>query len=296
MALKNLLFLAVLLPMSLLAQQEQPVSATYLYYPPLNVSREQARNIAIERARVQALADAFGTLVESYDASVTSTVNGKSDSRHYNFGESTVKGEWLADTKDPVITERLEDDMLQVEAQVWGLAREIVSTPIDIHAVVLKNGLTERHADHFFHEGDQLYLSFRSPSKGYLSVYLMDDDGTVSCMLPYKDDDDGVFRVKGNKDYLLFSERHAEKGEPCDEYVLTCDRQGREQNLLYVIFSPNKFVKANDCEPSARVKVDDEMLNQPRSLSFEDFERWLLRCRRTDHRMQVIVNPLTIEK
>lgn len=296
MALKNLLFLVVTLPMTLLAQQEQPVSATYLYYPPLNVSREQARNIAIEQARVQALADAFGTLVDSYDATATTTLNGKTDSRHYSFGESTVKGEWLSDTREPVITERLEDDMFLVEAQVWGLAREIVSTPVDIHAVVLKNGVTERHADRFFHEGDQLYLSFRSPSKGYLAVYLLNDDGMVSCMLPYKDDDDGMFPVRANKDYLLFSERHAEKGAHCDEYVLTCERQGGEQDLLYVIFSPNEFVKANDREPSVQVSVDDKMLDLPRGLSFEDFERWLLRCRRADHQMQVIVNPITIEK
>jgi len=293
--MKNLLILLLLMPLVMVAQQEQTVSATYCYYPPLNVSREEARSIAIERARVQALADVFGTLVDSYDASVMTTVNGKSDIRHYSFGESTVKGEWLADTKEPVIKEQLEDGVLLVEAQVWGLAREIVSAPIDIKAVVLKNGLTDHHADRFFHEGDALYLSFRSPSKGYLAVYLMGDEGVTSCILPYKDDDDGMFPVKANRDYLLFSEKHAGRGEPCDEYVLTCGRE-REQNLLYVIFSPNKFVKANDREPSEQVRVDDMMLDMPRSLSFEDFERWLLRCRRADPQMQVIVNPITIEK
>lgn len=121
----------LVLPAMLLAQQEREVTGEYVYAAPINVSREQARATAIERARVQALADEFGTLVEAYNTALLRNANDSSSVEYFSLGESVVKGEWIADTREPLIEERLEDGLFTVKAQVWGRARAIDPKPLD---------------------------------------------------------------------------------------------------------------------------------------------------------------------
>lgn len=130
----------------LFAQQEKAVTGEFVYCAPLNVSREQARAIAIDRARMQALADEFGTLIEAYNAAVMKNRNDTSTMEYFTLGESTVKGEWLYDTQDPVIEERLEDGLLTVKARVWGMAREIVPTSIDGQVWRLRDSIAQSDA------------------------------------------------------------------------------------------------------------------------------------------------------
>ena len=290
-----LLLLTMVIPASLFAQSERRVEGEYTYYTPQDVSLESARATAIEQARIQALANEYGTLIEQTTYTRQQNENGNSYINMLALGESTVKGEWLKDSKDPVTEVSYEEDFLMVTAHVWGLAREIVSVPIDISVKVLKNGTLSRFEDDQFRNGDDIYLSFQSPSQGYLAVYLMDDKGDAYCFLPYAGDADGMFEVKANKPYVLFSSNHAENGEACDEYVLTCEKN-LERDMLYVIFSPNPFVKANDVSAPMKVKVGKEELELPRYLSYKDFQRWLLKNRRLDKKMQVVVKPIEITK
>lgn len=48
---------------SLLSQRIERVHGEYTYHVPENVALEEGRRIALERAKIQALADAFGTTV-----------------------------------------------------------------------------------------------------------------------------------------------------------------------------------------------------------------------------------------
>lgn len=292
---RYLLFFLLLLPVWLSAQTEKRVEGEYTYYTPQDVSLETAKATAIEQARIQALANAFGTLVEQTTLTRQQNVNGQSSVNMLALGESTVKGEWLKDTKEPETEVSYQENFLMVTARVWGLARELVSVPIDISVKVLKNGTLDRFEDDRFRDGDDVYLSFQSPTKGYLAVYLTDEKGDAFCFLPYAGDIDGMFEVKANKPYVLFSSNHAERGEACDEYVLTCDKE-LERNMLYVIFSPHPFVKANDNAAPMKVKVGADELELPRQLAYRDFQRWLLRNRRMDPKMQVIVKPIEITK
>lgn len=286
------LLIALVFP-TLLFAQERKVEGEYTYYTPQDVSIETAKATAIEQARVQALADAFGTIIDETVLTTRKNENGKSSVNMLALGESTVKGEWLNDTHDPETTISYEDNFLIVTAHVWGMARELESAPIDIAVKVLKNGTLDRFEDDQFRNGDELYISFQTPAKGYLAVYLMDDKGDAYCMLPYAGDVDGMFQVKANKPYVLFSSNHTENGEACDEYVLTAEKQ-LERDIIYVIYSPNPFVKAKDNAAPMKVKVGKEELELPRQLNYRDFQRWLLRNRRIDNRMQVVVKPIEI--
>lgn len=293
---KSVLFLILIVfPTILFAQRTREVSGEYTYYGSWSITPNEAKAKAIEEAKIQAIADAFGTLVDMHSANLVQNENGKSNTSFFSLGESSVKGEWLGDKKEPEVDVRIEGDFIVAKAKVWGQAREILSAPIDITATLLKqtNG---KHDEDQFHHGDNIYLSFKSPSKGYLAVYLIDGRGDLYCLLPYAKDEDGQFPVKANKSYLLFSEKHAEKGEQCEEYSMTCEKGMAEQNNLYVIFSPNKFTKANDDESNKVVNVNGKLEFTPRNLSYTEFQKWLLKCRRADKDMQVIIKPVTVIK
>lgn len=62
-------------------------------------------------------------------------------------------------------------------------------------------------------------------------------------------------------------------------YTMTCSRE-IEYNDIYIIFSPNAFTKANTNESTEDVL--------PRQLSFEDFQKWLVKLRKIDK--EAIVN------
>ena len=69
-----------------------------------------------------------------------------------------------------------------------------------------------------------------------------------------------------------------------DEYVMTCERSS-EHNLIYIVFSPNPFAKAADSS-------SNDLL--PRELSFEDFQQWLVKCRKQDVQMNLRMIPITV--
>lgn len=294
MSMRHLMIgLLLWLPTALLSQEVVELAGSYNYYPPTNVCLEQARSIAIERARVQALADTFGTLIDSYQSTVSR--NGE-DSRldYYCLTESMVKGEWLTDTQVPVLEESMENGILLVSAQVWGTAREIVANSVDVKAKVLRNGVEDRFEDQDFNQGDALYLSFSTPIQGYLSVYLLDEDGNAYCLLPYQDDQEGAFFVRANHRHVFFAKSSAMQRTGGEEYMLNADNGSSSQLMLYVLFSPHRFVKAHDNEAEEQVLSDGVWYETPRHLSMEEFNRWLLRQRLADRDFQVALTPLQV--
>ena len=98
------LFTSILLSVAAVsfAQKVQKVTATYTYYAPENVTLEEAKHTALDRAKISAIADAFGTLVTQNNSTVITNQNGESDNRFFSLGGSEVKGEWVETIKEPV--------------------------------------------------------------------------------------------------------------------------------------------------------------------------------------------------
>lgn len=268
------------------AQKTERVTATYTYYAPEHVSIEEARRVALQRAQLQAIADAFGTIVTQTNATTVKNENGKSDVSLLSLGASEVKGEWLRTDGEPEYEIAYEDGMLAVTVRVKGVIREIVNAAVDFQARVLCNGTEDRFEQDRFRNGDDLYLSFQSPVDGYLTVYLLDAEGTAYCLLPYRGDTGGRVAVKGNRRYVFFSVDDVPAGEQgmVDEYVMTCGN-GKELNQIYVIFSPQLFTKAVDYAGEGV---------QPRELPYEEFQQWLFNCRKQDREMRVEVKHIVI--
>lgn len=287
--MKRYLILIVMLVISSLsyAQKVHTVNGHFTYYAPENVSLEEAKRTALERAKLQALAERFGTTVSQYNTMRTENSNGQSSSDFSSIGGTEVKGEWLETLGEPEYAITYEGNMLVVDCKVKGHAREIVNSKIDYAAKILRNGTEDKFESKEFRSGDDLFLSFQSPVNGYLAVYLVDNNRQAFCLLPYLEQN-GIYPIEANRRYVFFNEKEAPAKERSyvNEYTMTCERP-TEFNDIYIIFSPNKFTKATDAHENEKL---------PRQLSFEEFYRWYVKHLKSDKDMSQQIIPITITK
>lgn len=273
------------------AQKVVKVCGEYTYYVPNNVSLEQAKQTAINRARLEALIKEFNQTVYQSNTSIISNKNGEASSDFYSYGGSEANGEWIEDTKEPTINTFTEQNQIVIKAEVCGRARERKSSGVDFSSKLLRNGTNDKFASDTFVEDDYLYLSFSSASDGYLCVYLLDrETQEVFCLLPYSNSPNGAVKVEHDKRYVFFDPD--DRNQPECQYIdgniyLTCSRE-IEYNEVYVIFSPNNFSKANGS------KIKGEHL--PRELSFKDFQKWLVSCQTKDKDMKVTKHLIEIKR
>ncbi len=275
--MRNLIFFLMFLPVMAFAQREASVHGTYVYVVSDNdhITLRDAKRNCVEKAMAEAVKQEFGEVVIS-DV-VDSNVEADGSTASSYFWENTAamaKGEWLGETQAPKIDVEYKDGNLVFSAEVWGLAREIVQSKVDLDMSILKKINDEKDATSSFESGERLYLRFRAPADGYLAVYLTVGNGKTSCLLPYPKDTDGRFPIKGGKDYNLFDK---ETDANAQQYKLTT-KHPQEVNQLVVIYSPNAFTKCNDASSDGK---------QPNSLETSEFQKWLLKCQRSDRDMVV---------
>lgn len=281
-----LCMLAVCLGMS--AQRTKKVRGEYTYHAPENVTLEEAKHTALERAKIQLIADEFGTVIAQTNTAIIENSKEKSAVDFRSFSASDVKGEWIETMGEPKYTISYEQNVFVVNVYLEGRIREITKAQTTFAAKILCNGTEDRFERSDFKDGDKLYLSFTSPTDGYLAIYMLDTNQNAYCLLPYPDDTDGKVAVTHGVHYVFFSIKHKTKDDPTPvhEYNMTCDK-GKETNFIYIIFSPNAFTKANDAMSSEWI---------PRALSYSDFQEWLSRCRRHDKEMVVEMKEITIRR
>lgn len=281
---KILILLVLILP--ILCHGKSAVGE-YRYVVPKNVTLEVAKTIAIDRARIEAIKETYGSLVSQTTAMNIANNNGASDMQFLTIGGSDVKGEWLEDTKEPDVKVEVINGDIVITAKVYGNVREFISEEIELKALLLKNGTEDKFSSEIFRSGDELYLNFRAPINGYLAVYLIDDSNDAYCILPYANSTEASTPIKGGVDYTFFSTAHSATPDLVDEYVLTCSNQSVEYNRIEIIFSPNQFVKANDSYVSAEL---------PKMLPYDELNSWLVKLRKRDAKAQLIKKIITINQ
>lgn len=97
------------------AQKIKKVDAEYIYHAPENVSLEEAKRIALERVKLQAIADEFGTVVSQSNFTTVTNRNGQSDVDFLSLGGSEVKGEWIETIGEPEYAISYEQNMLVIK-------------------------------------------------------------------------------------------------------------------------------------------------------------------------------------
>lgn len=295
--MKRLIVIIVTLLVAGCSYAEQPakpviVSAEYEYLSDnRNESISDAERKAVERAKIKALENEFGVDISNISSSVVHNLNTGDDvqskSDFYSLGLSSVQGEWIETINEKLSEPTYKNGFLYIKASVKGKARGKSSASIQIESAVLRNGTEAVNKSDVFYSGDNIYLLFKSPVRGYLCVYLVDGEDIAYCLLPDTKNEDGHYKVDANREYVFFSQNHSR--EPIDEYELTASGSV-EQNQIWIVFSPNGFYKAAD-RYTENNWLDKPM---PRSLTYKRFVEWLSKNRVRDNDMVVKMDVIKI--
>lgn len=284
--------LVILLCLPGTAREKTVIDAvTYTYYASgEEMSVAQAKQNAVEQAKCEMIARHFGTTVGSVTTSIVNNSDNKNLSSFFSYGQTEVNGEWVRTIGAPVFEPlRIENNLFVVTVHIKGEIREIETARTPVLMQTLRGGTEEANAGDTFQEGDDFYMSFQSPIDGYIAVYLFPYGEKVQRLLPY-DGKEGSFKVKGGTRHVLFAE--CRNNVQSSRYEMQCD--GQEQyHKVYVIFSPEPFVHAND---SARENTQGGKMQFPNELEFEKFQKWLSQVRRQDRDMVVVSSLVVVRK
>lgn len=276
------LFILVLAALSIsfsLYAKITEIEGSYKLYLPRDISRDRGELIALERAKVRALDLEFGSLISEYTRMDSRVTEQGESNDFWSTASSTIRGEWIETIGKPEFLCYMEKDEIVIECKVKGRARTLENNKADISVTVLRNDAQTE--DNTFIDGDRILMKFASAVDGYLTVFLEDDRGAVYRLLPFYFEGSGSKHVEGGKDYLWF----ASTLDEAEQYRLTAENR-IERNILYIVFSPNEYIKPIDKKGS-----DTQSL---RELSTKDFHNWLNARRGSDDRLQVITRPITI--
>ncbi len=275
----------ILLPLNVAAQKEATVYGSYTYTigDNDNITIKAAKHKCIELAKAAAIKAEFGEIVTTDVIDSHVETNGEAESSM--FWENTVamaKGEWLADTKPTAMDIKYENGKLLITAEVWGKVREIIQSQTQLKWEVYKDGKEKKEETSDFKSGERFYVNFQAPADGYLAIYLIADENETSCLLPYRKAAVGRVTIKEGKEYEFFDKNI----DPRAVHYTLNPKHGLEYYQLVVIYSPNPFTKCID-------KVGDA--RHPNSLSTREFQKWLLKCQRTDRDMVVQKKWIKVE-
>lgn len=292
--MKHILFpILILCATQLFASKPEKVSITYTYES--NDKSESQQTVvqhAYTKAQQRVLEDKFGVDVSSIVVSLDQERerNGYSATSEdfFSLGGTTSRGEWIQTLEEKVVeAPSFRDGEWRVVVYVEGLARPKNGEPIHL-SYQFVNHTDDRLPRSAFHDGDDLFMRFASPVAGMLCVYLVDANKDVYCLLPYQLGQVGCQPIEANTDYLFFT---TTTDRSADEYTLNT-QTNEENNVLYIVFSPNKFSKAKDNKGATNWR--DEQL--PRTLSYPDFLNWLSKNQIKDEEMVVLTEVVTIRK
>lgn len=273
------------------------ITANYLYHIPRGESDEEAERHALQRARTEAIAKAFGTFVSNNSTSVYEQQNDQYYQGYFQLTDCDVRGEWISISGpkfDFGYDGNHERSVLVMED---GYAVKL-GGDLNLDIRLLRSGLDiERNkvgTHDIYKDGDNMYLYFKSPVDGYLTLYIVDNDNIsnprVARLLPYPSENDGDAQpIKANHPYIFFSEDKAESElkEDTREIYMRCTNRDMDFNILYIIFSREPFTRCVD-----KSTEEDEVP----TLRMKIFQKWLSNRLSSDHELMIDKIAIAISK
>ncbi|MBP5339339.1 MAG: hypothetical protein J6Z14_08595 [Prevotella sp.] len=255
-----------------------------------NVTLREAKEECILMAKNDAIAKEFGELVTSDVVETMSESDGETTKSDYmESHEMKARGVWLRETKPTKFDVDYFDGKLVLKAEVWGKAREIKQSKVELKWKIMKDGNGKRMATQMFYDypnkkdKEKIYVTFKAPTDGYVAIYLTQWSADVTdCLLPYRKNTSGLHEVKGGKEYTFFDKSFDPQA---NSISLTADNGDKDKYQMVIIFSPNKFYRPADIE----VKGKNQVLNS------SNFQKWLLTQQR-DEDMVVEKKFVTVMK
>ncbi|MDX2305858.1 MAG: hypothetical protein NW226_23825 [Microscillaceae bacterium] len=254
------------------------VSATIEVLMEGNYSKATLQEKAIQTARIQAIGQEFGYAIVQGINTQTKTTVGESvltSSTLNEVSNTLVKGEWVSDEEGYpktrfIIREKGDEQEIWLICEVRGFARAIEEAEVNFEAFAYNCREPEKCNSGIFKNHDSMFLYFKSPVRGYLSIFMW-EEGRVYRLLPYasmEDEYESTVPVEADKEYFLFSPEHRNYFPGfalVDEYGLeTYNDQESLSNFVYVIFSTKPFRKPL-LEENEGIK----------SMALEDFQEWI---------------------
>jgi len=260
-----------------------------------NMTEDETRNKARELAKINAIENAFGTYTEQQ---MDMTI--KDGMTSFNIiGTTKVKGDWI-ETTNSKFTEDFKKaktnlgiiNTKYITCTIKGKVRK--STPKATLEYEILNGPSLLSRTHSFYHEEQLYVYFKSPVKGFLSIFLQDDEA-VYRLLPYinmSDNYQSGVPIKSDTDYLFFSpDDNSFPGNSVDEPRLLTLKTDIEYNFVYIIFSEDEYVKPTLDNSSI---VENRII--PKQLSINKFQKWLANNRASSEKFQDVRIKVSIEQ
>lgn len=268
------------------------ISITYEYISnKQNETPEQAEHAAFEQAKQQALEDNFGVDVFGLSSMLSQNrVEGENVITSEDFvslSQISVRGEWIETIKQTVLDKKFQNGFWHVKVYIEGRARNHSVEKAAIKYALI-NDVDDINSRSQFRDGDNLFLRFSSPVAGALCVYLVDTESMAYCLLPYVSSQIGYYPIEANRDYLLFSYSHEDQALE----VGLNTQYASEHNTIFIVFSPNKFIKAKDSQ-SGKNWRDEQMFPH---LTYEELLNWLVRNQTRDEHMIVRREIISIRK
>jgi hypothetical protein len=263
-----------------------------------NYSKNTIQEKAIQAARIKALGEEFGySIIQGINTQTQTDNKVLTSNRLSEVSNTLVKGEWIADDKGfPktkfIIREKGDEQEIWLICEVRGTARPLQEASVGFETFTYNCNEPHKCNTGQFRHGDSMYLYFKTPVSGYLSVFIV-EEGLVYRLLPYTQmskEYESQVPVMADKEYALFSPEHRayfENYALVDEYGLETRPDGEPlSNLLYVVFSTKPFQK-----PALK-----ESENGIKSLEIDKFQNWLNQNKGLDKNFQIARLSVTVNK
>lgn len=245
----------------------------------------EAKRSCLNMARIAAMDSAFGTALNQGNRAYLHEQVQKS----YFFWESYVKGDFITDVSTDwrykVTQDAFPSLFIVCEAKI--LAQEIRKDKVELEAWV-SAGPESRKPIHSFEDGSSFFTHFRSPSSGFLTVYLLDELGRAYRILPYPGspiEKENAVQIKADQHYTIGSRQHLSFGYDSSqiaEYIIQKDTDREiEVNELLFIFSKEAL------ETKPMLKQDDPQ--KPAWTDIKRLNKWLVKNRKDLHFHRVLM-------
>jgi hypothetical protein len=285
----------IVLSNNCIAQKTVESNGEYTLRIEKNWTEDFAVNKAKEKSKINAIENAFGSVVTQgnavYVKDITTGNKTQSDMVFTSIADILVNGEWIA-TMDEKVTFTESEGYRFVTAKVKGKVRELTKIPFTPEVTTLSCNQS-KCATEVFNSGQQLVVYFKAPTNGFVTIYL-DDSKQAQRLLPYsKNNATTTFEVKADQVYFFFSKADS-KQKNIDEVELFTEST-MEQNNLYVLFSKYDFDKPL-LNATSFQEFDNLKYKLPASMEITKFQTWLQGLRSYNRNIELKTILLTIKK
>lgn len=247
-----------------------------------------AKLMAVQLARSNAIESVFGKAVSSSTHSEMAYTSDGEDRDSFSMMVRTLgMGAWLKDIEPPLVEGFMETDgSFGFRAAVHGLVRELTSVPIETDGTVWvlpDKDRRDMREESSLKVGDRFCFRFRAATDGFLTVYLVDEDGMVNRAAPLMGSGHDTVPIRGGETATI---RDTQRD---NEAWISEPEQKAVHNRAVFVFSPNLYYPPLESEP-------DPVSGQPAAMEYDKFHAWLQEMAVRDINFTVSGKTITIRR